>query len=173
LERQKKEKVVEELRAKLGKVDSMFLAEYSGTNMAQMTRLRRELRNAHVDFNVIKNSLLRIASGGTKAEALQDKFTGPNAIMCIYTDPTIAARIVAGMAKDVPHLKLKAGFLGTRLLTAEEILRLATLPSKEILLGKLVGLMQGMPQRLVYVLSANINKLMTTLNAIKTQKEEA
>jgi large subunit ribosomal protein L10 len=172
LERQKKKKVVEELKAKLANLNAMFLAEYSGTNMTQMTKLRRELRNVDVEFNVVKNTLLKIASGGTKAEALQDKYTGPNAIICINKDPTSAAKVLSGLAKDVPYLKLKAGFLGDRVITPEEILRLATLPSKEVLVGRFLGLLQGMPQRLLYVLSGNMNKFMMTLNAIKIQKEQ-
>lgn len=172
MERQKKEKVVEELKAKLANLNAMFLAEYSGTNMTQMTKLRRELRNVDVEFNVVKNTLLKIASGGTKAEVLQDKFTGPNAIICINKDPSSAAKVLSDLAKDVPHLKLKAGFLGNRVITPEDILKLATLPSKEVLIGKFLGLLQGMPQRLLYVLSGNMNKLMMTLNAIKIQKEQ-
>jgi large subunit ribosomal protein L10 len=172
LERKKKEKVVEELKAKLANLNAMFLAEYSGTNMTLMTKLRRELRNVDVEFNVIKNTLLKIASGGTKAEALQDKFSGPNAIVCINKDPSAAAKVLSGLAKDIPNLKLKAGFLGNRVITAEEILKLATIPSKEVLVGRFLGLLQGMPQRLLYVLSGNMNKLMMTLNAIKIQKEQ-
>lgn len=173
MERQKKKKVVEELREKLATLNAMFLAEYSGTNMAQMTRLRRELRNVGVEFNVVKNRLLKIASGGTKAERLQDKFTGPNAIICIRKDPTSAAKVLSGLAKDIPQLKLKAGFLGEKVITVDEINKLATLPSKDILVGRLLGLLQGMPQRLVHVLAGNTNKLMMTLNAIKIQKEGA
>ncbi len=172
MERKKKEKVVEELKAKLANLNAMFLAEYSGTNMTQMTKLRRELRNVDVEFNVVKNTLLKIASGGTKAEALQDKFSGPNAIVCINKDPSAAAKVLSGFAKDIPNLKLKAGFLGNRVITAEEILKLATIPSKEVLVGRFLGLLQGMPQRLLYVLSGNMNKLMMTLNAIKIQKEQ-
>lgn len=172
MERQKKEKVVEELKAKLAGLNAMFLADYSGTNMPQMTKLRRELRNIDAEFNVVKNTLLKIASGGTKAEALQDKFSGPNAIICINKDPSSAAKVLSGMAKDIPNLKLKAGFLGNRVISSEEILKLATIPSKEVLVGKFLGLLQGMPQRLLYVLSGNMNKLMMTLNAIKIQKEQ-
>jgi len=172
LERQKKEKVVEELKTKLASLNAMFLADYSGTNMPQMTKLRRELRNIDVEFNVVKNTLLKIASGGTKAEALQDKFSGPNAIICINKDPSSAAKVLSGLAKDIPNLKLKAGFLGNRVISSEEILKLATIPSKEVLVGRFLGLVQGMPQRLLYVLSGNMNKLMMTLNAIKIQKEQ-
>ncbi len=173
MERAKKKTVVAELADKLSRMNSMFLAEYSGLNVAQITRLRRELRNVGVEFSVVKNSLLKIASEGTKAEAIREKFAGPNAIVCIYKDPASAAKVLAGLAKDMPLLKLKAGFLGNQALGQEEILRLATLPSKEILIAKFMGLLQGTPQRLLYVLSGNVSKLMMTLNAIKMQKEQA
>jgi large subunit ribosomal protein L10 len=172
LERQKKEKVVEELGSKLRELNYLFLAEYSGMTVAQITRLRRELRNVDTEFTVVKNSLLKIASKGTKAEVLQDKFDGPNAIISIYKDPIGAARVIAGIAKEVPSLKLKAGYLGERLITVEDILKLATLPSREQLLAKLVGVLKGQPARLVYALSGNLNKLVLVLNAIKNQKEQ-
>ena len=126
MERRKKQKVVEELRTKLKALNNMFLTGYSGMSMAQITRLRRELRNVDVEFSVVKNSLFKIASGGTKAEALKDKFYGPNAIICIYKDPTSAARVISSLSKDIPNLKLKAGFLGAQIITPEEIMKLAT-----------------------------------------------
>lgn len=172
MERQKKEKVVEALGSKLRELNYLFLTEYSGMTVAQITKLKRELRNIDTEFNVVKNSLLKIASKGTKAEALQDKFDGPNAIVSIYKDPIGTARVIAGMVKEAPSLKLKAGYLGERLITAEDILRLATLPSREQLLGKLVGVLKGQPSRLVYALSGNLNKLMLVLNSIKNQKEQ-
>jgi large subunit ribosomal protein L10 len=173
LERQKKEQVVEELGAKLKELNYMFLSEYSGMSVAQLTKLRRELRGVDAEFSVVKNSLLKIASEGTKAEALKDQFSGPNAIICINKEPTSAAKVIAGLSKEMPNLKLKAGYLGNRVISAEEIMKLATVPSREVLIAQLLGLLQGMPQRLVYVLSGNLNKLMWTLSAIKTQKEEA
>jgi large subunit ribosomal protein L10 len=173
LEKRKKEKVVEDLGTKLKTLNYMFLTDYSGMNVAQMTRLRRELRNVGTEFNVVKNTLLRIASRGTKAEPLKDQFYGPNAIMSISSDPIGAAKVLASVAKEMPQLKLKAGFLGDRVITPEDIVRLATVPPREVLIAKLLGLLQGTPQRLVYVLSGNLSKLMVTLNAIKTKKEEA
>lgn len=173
MERQKKEQVVEELGAKLKGLNYMFLSEYSGMSVAQLTKLRRELRGVDVEFSVVKNSLLRIASTGTPAEVLKDQFSGPNAIICINKDPTSAAKVIAGLSKEMPNLKLKAGYLGNRVINAEEILKLATLPSREAMIAQLLGLLQGMPQRLVSVLAGNLNKLMWTLNAIKTKKEEA
>ena len=173
MERTKKQKVVEELGTKLNRMNSMFIAEYSGLKVSQMTKLRKELRSVGVEFNVVKNTLLNIASEGTRAQVLKDKFSGPNAIVCIYTDPVSAAKTIASFLKEMPQLKLKAGFLGNQIITPEDILKLATLPSREILIAKFLGLLQGMPQRFVYVLSGNLNKLMITLNEIKTKKEQA
>ena len=173
MERQKKVKVVEELGSKLKELDCLFLADYSGMNVAQVTKLRRELRNVGTEFTVVKNTLLRIASKGTKAEALYDKYDGPNAIICTNGDPINAARVIAGMAKEIPNLKMKAGYIGNRTITAEDILKLATLPSRDVLIGKFIGLLKGQPARLVYALSGNLNKLMLVLNSIKAQKEQA
>jgi large subunit ribosomal protein L10 len=172
LERQKKEKVVQEVGSKLRDLKYLFLAEYSGMTVAQITRLRRELRNVDTEFTVIKNTLLKIASKGTRAEVLQDKFDGPNAIISIHNDPTSAARVIANIAKEVPSLKLKAGYLDDRVITVEDILKLATVPSREVLLAKLVGILKGQPSRLVYALSGNINKFILVLNSIKNQKEQ-
>ena len=173
MERAKKQKVVEELGARLRQMNSMFIAEYSGLNVTQMTKLRKELRSVDVEFSVVKNTLLNIASEGTRASVLKDKFSGPNAIVGIYKDPVSAARIIASISKEMPQLKLKAGFLGEQILVPEDIMRLATLPTREVLIAKLMGLLQSAPQRLVYVLSGNMSKLMITLNAIKTKKEQA
>ncbi|MHB8109110.1 MAG: 50S ribosomal protein L10 [Syntrophorhabdaceae bacterium] len=172
MERQKKTKVVEELGSKLKELDCLFLADFSGMNVSQVTKLRRELRNVNTDFTVVKNTLLRIASKGKNAEALYDKFDGPNAIICTNADPTGPAKVIAGLAKEMPNLKMKAGYIGNRTITAEDIQKLATLPSKEVLLGKFVGLLKGQPTRLVYALSGNLNKLMLVLNSIKAQKEQ-
>lgn len=173
MEKGKKRKVVDELGTRLRRMNSMFIAEYSGMTVAQITRLRRELRNIGVDFTVVKNTLLKIASEGTKAKILQDKFHGPNAIVCIYNDPVGAAKVVQNFSREVPQLKIKAGFLEDQALSPEDILKLSTLPPREVLITKFLGLLQSMPQRFVYVLSGNLSKLVYTLDAIKTQKAEA
>ncbi len=171
MERKAKEKVVEELDEKLKRAGALFLAEYSGMNVAQISRLRREIDKAGGEFKVAKNTLLKIAATGTQAEALKDEFSGPNAIICSYKDPVSVAKVFAAVAKDMPKLKLKAGLLGTQRIGPQEILTLATLPSKDVLVGKLLGLLLGLPQRLVGALSGNIMQLILTLNAIKTKKE--
>ncbi len=171
MERKAKQKVMEELEEKLKRAGALFLAEYSGMNVAQVSRLRRELDNVGGEFKVAKNTLLKIASTGTQAEALQDQFIGPNAIIYSYKDPVGVAKVLAAVSKDMPRLKVKSGLLGKQKLSPQEIMTLATIPPKEVLISKLMGLMLGMPQRLVGALSGTLMQLMLTLTAIKSKKE--
>jgi large subunit ribosomal protein L10 len=171
VERKAKQVVVEDLGSKLKRARALFLAEYSGMNVAQMTRLRRELQHAGAELKVTKNTLLRLAASGTDAEVIRDQFTGPNAVICSYKDPAAVAKLLSSMAKEMPFLKVKSGVLGRQQLGPNDLVRLAALPSREVLLSKLLGVMQAPPQRLVGVLAANLNRLMWTLSAIKTQKE--
>ena len=171
MERKAKQVVVEELGSKLKRAQALFLAEYSGMNVAQISKLRRELDGAGAELKIAKNTLLTKASIGTQAEGLADQFAGPNAMIYSYRDPVSVAKVLAGVAKDMPKLKVKLGLLGAQRLTPQEVASLATIPPKDVLVAKLLGLMKGMPQRLVGTLSANLMQLMWTLDAIKTQKE--
>ena len=171
MEKQTKQKVMDELQEKLNRANALFLTEYSGLNVAQVSKLRRDISNAGGEFKVAKNTLLKIAASGTQAEGLKEEFSGPNAMIYSYKDPVGVAKVLAGVAKDLPKLKVKVGLLGTQRLTPQDIASLATIPPKEVLVGKFLGLMKGMPQRLVGTLSANLMQLMWTLSAIKTQKE--
>ena len=171
MQRKTKQVVVSEIESRLKRANALFLAEYSGMNVAQMTRLRRELQQAGGELKVTKNTLLRLAASGTDAEAIRDQFTGPNAVICSYKDPVSIAKLLSSIAREMPFLKVKSGVLGKQRLGPDDLVRLATLPAREMLLGKLLGLMQATPQRLVGVLVANLNRLVWTLNAIKSKKE--
>jgi large subunit ribosomal protein L10 len=161
-----------ELQQKLTAANALFLTEYSGMKVAQISKLRRELDGAGGELKVAKNTLLTKASVGTQAESISEYFTGPNAMIYSYKDPVGVAKVLAGVAKEMPKLKVKLGLLGSQYLTPADVVNLATIPPKDVLVAKLLGLMKGMPQRLVGTLSANLMQLMWTLNAIKTQKEE-
>jgi large subunit ribosomal protein L10 len=171
LERKTKQKVVVELQEKLNRANALFLAEYSGMNVAQVSKLRREIDGAGGEFKVAKNTLLKIAAVGTQAEGLAEQFAGPNAMIYSYKDPVGVAKVLAGVSKDMPKLKVKFGLLGKQRLTPADVTSLASIPSREILIGKFLGVMKGMPQKLVGTLAGNLTQLMLTLNAIKNQKE--
>jgi large subunit ribosomal protein L10 len=171
LERKTKQKVMDELQEKLKRANALFLTEYSGMNVAQVSKLRRDVNNAGGEFKVAKNTLLKLAASGTQAEGLKEQFVGPNAMIYSYKDPVSIAKVLAGVAKDMPKLKVKFGLLGTQRLSPQDVANLATIPPKDVLIGKFLGLMKGMPQRLVGTLSANLTQFMLTLTAIKSQKE--
>ena len=172
MERKKKQQVMEEMGARLKGVNALFLTEYSGMSVAQTTRLRRELGNAGAEFEVVKNTLFKIISTSTDVETIHDAFTGPNAVVYSYKDPAGVAKALAALSKEMPKFKIKVGLLGKQRLSPEQIVKLASLPSKEMLISKLLGLMQMMPQRLVNVLQGNLTQLVLVLSAIKGKKEE-
>ncbi|MDW8002762.1 MAG: 50S ribosomal protein L10 [Deltaproteobacteria bacterium] len=171
LERAKKEKVVLELKEKLNAVNSLFLTEYSGLNVAQMSRIRKELRGIQAELNVVKNNLLRIAIRGTPAEELEKFLRGPNAIISVYKDPVSVAKAITNFSKEMPQLRVKAGILGKKIISGEEFQKLATVPNREVLLAQMMSLLSGMPVRLLFALKWNLCKLVWTLNAIKEKKE--
>ncbi|MDW8003177.1 MAG: 50S ribosomal protein L10, partial [Deltaproteobacteria bacterium] len=154
-------------------VNSLFLAEYSGLNVAQMSRIRKELRGIEAEFNVVKNNLLKIALRGTPGEELEKFLSGPNAIISVRRDPVSVAKAITGFAREMPQLKVKAGILGKRIISGEEFQRLATVPSREILLAQMVSLLASMPVRLLLALKWNLSRLVWTLNAIKEKKENS
>ena len=171
MERKTKQTVMDELQEKLKRANALFLTEYSGLNVAQISKLRRDLDNAGGELKVAKNTLLKIAASGTQAEGLKEQFVGPNAMIYSYKDPVGIAKVLASVSRDMPKLKVKLGLLGTQRLSPQDITNLATIPPKDVLIAKLLGLMKGMPQRLVGTLSANLMQFMLTLNAIRSQKE--
>lgn len=173
MERAKKEKVVEELRQRLDRVNSLYLTEYSGLNVAQISRIRKELRGLDAEFKVVKNNLLKIALKGTYAEELSGYLFGPNAIVSVYKDPVNVAKALTLFMKEMPQLKIKAGFLGKKLISSEEFQKLSTLPSREALIGSFVGILANMPLRLVCALRWNLSRLIWALEAIREKKEKS
>ena len=124
-------------------------------------------------MEVVKNSLLARASEGTDAALMKDFYKGPSAIVTSDTDPVAPAKILVDFAKDNEKLEIKAGALAGKLLSVDDIKQLAKMPSKEELLGKLVGVLNAVPTSLVNVLSGVPRSFVNVLNAVKDQKEAA
>ncbi len=169
---QKKEQVTR-LAQEFSESEISILVDYKGLDVLQMTELRSKLRDSGVRMEVVKNTLLRRAVEGTDSDLMKDLFTGPNAIVLSKEDPVAPAKILADFVKDNEKLEIKAAALGGKLLSAEEIGQLAKMPSKEELLGKLVGVLNAVPTSLVNVLSGVPRSFVNVLNAVKDQKEAA
>ena len=172
MNKQNKQQVVTEVHEKLAKAKAVFLADFRGMTVEKATTLRNDLRLAAVEYKVVKNTLLEIASADTDAAALVSHFTGPTAIAITYTDPVAAAKVLAKYAKEQQAaFRLKAGLLSGKMISVAEIQALAELPSREVLIAKMLGSMNAPATNFVGVLAAVPGSFVRALDAIRQQKQ--
>lgn len=168
-----KKDLVARVATQLAEAQITLLIDYKGLDVQKITRLRYELRQAGASMEVVKNTLLNLASKNTDAALMADFYKGPTAVVTSATDPVGPAKILVDFAKDNEKLEIKAAVFGGRLLETEEIKALAKMPSKEELLGKLVYTLNAVPTSFVNVLAGVPRGLVNVLNGFKDQKEAA
>jgi len=168
--RPEKEATVSEVRKKFEKATAVVLADYRGLNVLEVTELRKKLREAGVEYKVIKNTLTSLAAKDAKVEGLDQFLSGPTAIAFSYDDLVTPAKILAGFAKDHKNLTLKGGVLEGKVIGAQSVKALAELPSREILLGQVAGLFQSPMRGLVTVLSGPLRNFVYVVEAVRKQK---
>ncbi len=144
----------EELRAQLAVVSTVILSTFQGITVEQDTRLRRAIEAAGGRYEVVKNTVAERAAAGTPAEGLLKDLKGTNSIAYTKADPVALAKVLTKIAKDVPAFKFRAGWVEGRVISIEEISRLAQLPSKEELISKLMFLLNAPAQRIATALAA-------------------
>lgn len=149
-----KEKVVNEIKSDLAGVNSAIVSHYSGITVEQITKLRANLRQQGVKFKVLKNKLSIRAIEGTPLEKLKDFFKGPTAIAYSKDDPIALAKTLNEFAKTESKFLIQAGVVDGDLLDKGQVIELAKVPSREVLLSRLVGSMQNSYSNFVYVLGA-------------------
>ena len=172
LNRKEKAVVIEEVSAEVAKAQSIIIAEYRGLDVGSITVLRKTARESGVYLRVLKNTLVRRAVAGTPFEGLSDQLTGP-LIYGISTDPVAAAKVLAGFAKTNDKLVIKGGAMPNSLLSQDGVKALATMPSREELLSKLLGTMQAPIATFVRTLNEVPTKFVRGLAAVRDQKEAA
>ena len=172
LNRQEKAIVIEEVTTQVAKAQSIVVAEYRGLDVASVTVLRKKARESGVYLRVLKNSLARRAVVGTPFEALSSKLTGP-LIYGISADPVNAAKVLSAFAKDNDKLVIKAGALPNSVLDVNGVKALATMPSRDELLSKLLGTMQAPIAKFVRTLNEVPTKFVRGLAAVRDQKQTA
>ncbi len=172
LNRQEKAVVIEEVSAEVAKAQSVIIAEYRGLDVASITVLRKTARESGVYLRVLKNTLVRRAVAGTPFEDISKQLTGP-LIYGISADPVSAAKVLPGFAKENDKLVIKGGALPNSLLNQEGVKALATMPSREELLSKLMGTMQAPITQFVRTLNEVPTKFVRGLAAVRDQKEAA
>jgi large subunit ribosomal protein L10 len=172
LNREGKQQIITELHDKLKTAKAVFLADFRGMDVEQANALRSELRNASVEYRVIKNTLLELASRETDKQSLSSHYTGPTAVALSYDDPVAAAKVLSKFAKGNQSVfKLKAGVLSGKAISVSDIQSLADLPSREVLIAKLLGTMNAPVASFVGTLAAVPGSFVRALDAIRAQKQ--
>jgi len=150
---EQKKQVVSEITEKLRSAKSVVLVEYKGLTVEKATELRNKCRAAGVEYKVYKNTLMRFAFEELGYKGITASLEGPNAIAMSFEDEVSAAKVTNDFAKTSNEtVVLKAGIAEGRVLSADEVKSLASVPSREILLGQLAGVLQGNIRNLAYML---------------------
>lgn len=172
MKRSTKESFVADMKGRLERAQAVFLVDYQGLDVGEISDLRNELRKIDVEFKVVKNRLMKLASRGTDSALLEDHFVGPCAVAITYGDAISPAKVLVAQSKALDKMELKAGQVGGKFIDFESIKRLSELPSREGLLSMLLSAMQGVPGSFVRTLNAVPVGLLNVLKAIETQKGE-
>ena len=158
---QKKEEV-SKLAEEMKEAKIILLVDYRGINVSDVTNLRNDIRNVNAKYSVIKNNITRRALAECGIEGLEDKLVGPTAVIMSDEDYLGPAKAIYKFSKDNDYYKIKGGVIEGKVMTAEEIITLAKLPSRETLLSMLAGALLG-----------NISKVAVALDQVRIKKEES
>ena len=174
MKKEDKATAIAELNEKFSRAKLAVMTECSGLEVNHITELRRQLRGVKAEFRVVKNTLAARAVDGTQLEAAKPHFKGPLAMLIGYDDPAVATKILRDFIKAEKRdekMKITVGVLDGNLLQAEQLLAVASLPSKAVLISMLLSAMQGPARGLVYALSGLLRGLVGVLAAIQDKKK--
>ncbi|MEO5377157.1 MAG: 50S ribosomal protein L10 [Magnetococcus sp. DMHC-6] len=173
MNKEQKGHVIEEVHEKFSSASVAIVTHYRGLTVAEMTQLRRGVRQAGAEYRVIKNTLARRASRNTAYEPISDLLSGPTGIVLTAKDPVASAKALTEFAKTHPKLVIIGGVLAGKKLDSEAIEALSKLPSKEVLVARLLGTMMRPLQGIVGVLAAVPGGFVRVVDQIRQQKESA
>jgi len=173
LTKEQKAQVVAELKAKFEKTKGMVMTDYKGMTVAEITEFRDQLRAGGIDYKVVKNTLARIASEGTPMEAAKDQFKGPIGVAMGFEDAAVVAKTVLDFSKKNKKPKVMGGIIEGNLYDEEALKTIASLPSRDVLLGMLAGTMNAPASKLVRLMNATVVQFAYALSALKDKKAAA
>lgn len=166
-----KKSQAEQLRAQLANVSTVILSTFQGITVEDDTKLRRQVEAAGGKYEVVKNSVAERAAEGTPTAPLLKDLKGTNSIAYTRLDPVALAKVLTKVAKDVPAFKFRAGWVEGRVVSIDEINKLALLPAKEELISKMMFLLNAPAQRIATALAALPRNLAVVASeAVKAQK---
>jgi large subunit ribosomal protein L10 len=169
-----KQQDLDKLKTELAKVSTVILTTFQGITVVNDTKLRRAVQAVGGKYQVVKNTLAELAGTGTPAEGVLKNLKGTNSIAYTDTDPVALAKALTKVAKDVPSFQFKSGVVEGRVISVAEIQQLATMPSKDELISKIMFLLNAPAQRIAATLNALPRNLAVTVSeAIKANKFSA
>ncbi|MDH3198965.1 MAG: 50S ribosomal protein L10 [Candidatus Krumholzibacteria bacterium] len=168
--RERKQETVELLAGRLKGSPTIYLTDFTGLNVARLTDLRRRLRAAGVEYVVVKNTLAKRAFDAAQVSGLEAHLAGPTGLVLAGTDPVSAAKVLADFAREHEHLAVKVGLVEGKAIAAEQVKRLAQLPSRMELLGQVGGALQAPMAGFVGALNGLLMMMVGALEALKDQR---
>lgn len=168
--KEEKQVKVQEIEQKLNDAKMVVLTDYRGLKVSEINDLRNKLKAIGADYRVVKNTITRFAVQNAGLEDILPHLEGPNALLFSGDDVVEPAKILFDFGKNHPQLQVKMGLLEGQLIDANQMKIMSTLPSREVLLARVLGGMQAPLYGLAYVLQANLSGLARVLNGIKEQK---
>ena len=168
-----KKKIVQDLNERFSKAAVVIVTDYKGLDVAAINDLRRRLRKEEIEYQVVKNSLMIHASQETDVALIKETFKGPSAVAMSYSDPIAPAKVLTEFAKDHEVFEIKAGVMDGKILELNQIKALSALPSREVLLGTFVSVLNNVPTAFVRTIAEIPRSLLNVLQAIRDQKEAA
>ena len=170
---EEKKRITQDLNERFSKAAVVIVTDYKGLDVDAINDLRRKLRKEEVEYQVVKNSLLVRASEETDVALIKETFKGPSAVALSYSDPIAPAKILTAFAKDHDVFEIKVGVMDGKILDANKIKALSALPSREVLLGTFVSVLNNVPTGFVRTIAEIPRRLLNVLQAVKDQKEAA
>ncbi|NTV51352.1 MAG: 50S ribosomal protein L10 [Desulfobulbaceae bacterium] len=173
MKREEKASIVDELNGKFSKAKIAIVADYRGMPVSALEGLRRELRKSNSEIKVAKNTLLRRAVKGTSFEPMGEFFKGSTVVAISYDDLVAPAKALTGFLKDHPNFEIRSASMDGRVLSTQDLIALSTLPSREVMLSRLLSVMNAVPTSFVRVLNGVPTKMVYLLNALAEKKAQA
>jgi large subunit ribosomal protein L10 len=170
--RAEKVTAVEEIAEKLDRAKGVYVTDFQGMTVRSVSELRVRLRNAGVEYKVVKNTLLKRALAGRKIEGLDRYLEGPTALALSYEDEIRAAKLLTDFQKEFERPAMKAALVDGRVYAAEDVKRLAALPGKDAILARLAMTLEAPVRKLHATLSSPLSKLAAALHALAEEKEK-
>jgi large subunit ribosomal protein L10 len=170
MNRARKAELVQELATELKESPNLYLTDFTGIAVKPMTEFRTKLRGAGVRYRVVKNTLALQALAEASVAGLDDQFVGPTAFVFAGEDPVTAAKLIAEFQREHAALTIKAGFVEGRRFGPDEVKSLATLPSREELMGQVGGALQAPLQGFVGALSGLLNQFVGAVEALRADR---